>query len=61
MGRGDGVLATLPPPSGGSAPAFPGPHGRLGGSRVSLRLWVGGVASEAPGWASLMGQGGGGL
>lgn len=57
MGRGDGVLAALPPPSGGSAPVFPGPHGRAGGSRVSLRLWVGGVQrsprmgfSDGPGW-----------
>jgi hypothetical protein len=36
QGWGDGVLSPLPP-IWGAAPAFPGPHGRPGGSRVSLR------------------------
>lgn len=41
LGWGNGVLAALPPLSGGWAPAFPDPHSP-GGSRVSLRLqgWV---------------------
>lgn len=51
---GHGVLSTLPPLPGGTAPAFPGPQGvRKGaGSPSGCR----GRSRAAPGWASLMGE-----